>query len=172
MSAFPALYTSLGPSQANGGFSGAQFGSSAGLPYGFGFPSFGDPQFFFIPAASSFMINNLLGFANGSATNINIGPVPHHLGMGSLLRGFSFFGNDPGACDPGGDPFTFHTYGPGSPGYGTPFMGGGHFAPPGYGGPFGTPWQPGPSPFDSGGPFGWVGTNNPGPWAAFLSLMA
>lgn len=113
------------------------------------------------------MINRLLGFANGSAVNINIGPTPSHLGFGSLLLGQPFF-NDSGS--PGGDPFTFHNYGPGAPGYGSPFGGGGHFAPPGYGGPFGTPWQAGPSPFDAGGEFGWTGGNGPSPWDSFLNV--
>ncbi len=85
------IYTSLGVTNTPGGFSGRSFGTPA-LPGGFGFPSFGDPRFYFIPAASSFFINDLLGFANGSAVNINVGPKPSHLGLGPLLLGMPFFG--------------------------------------------------------------------------------
>lgn len=162
----PAFFTSLGPTQANGGFSYFPFGS-AGLPWGFGFPSFGDPRFYFMPAASSFLINQLLGFANGSAVNINIGPIPASLGFGGLLRGASLF--DSGI---GGDPFSFPLFGPGAPGYGTAFGGGGHYAPPGYGGPFNTPFQPGPSPFGPGGPFAWTGGSGPSPWDPFSGMYA
>src|SRR5687767_14348343 len=88
----PAFYTSLGPTSTPGGFSGQSFGTP-GLPFGFGFPSFGDPTFYFMPAASHFFMNRLLGFANGTAVNINFGPVPSHLGLGGLLLGLPFFGS-------------------------------------------------------------------------------
>lgn len=85
-----SVYTSLGPSASPGGFSGFSFGAP-GLPQGFGFPSFGDPLFYFTPAASSFTINRLLGFANNSAVNINVGPTPSTMGIGRMLLGGTFF---------------------------------------------------------------------------------
>lgn len=110
-----SVYTSLGPSSSPGGFSGHSFGTP-GLPNGFGFPSFGDPMFYFMPAASSFFINRLLGFANNSAVNINVGPTPSTLGLGGLLLGQPFYGNS-GA--PGGGP-----WGGGNDFYGGDFFGG------------------------------------------------
>lgn len=99
----PVFYTSLGPTTTPGGFSGQNFGTP-GLPFGFGFPSYGDPMFYTMPAASSFFFNRLLGFANGSAVNINFGPVPSTLGFGGLLLGSPFFadGGDPGTPTAGG----------------------------------------------------------------------
>lgn len=87
----PAFSTSLGPSSTPGGFSGQNTGTPS-LSTGFGFPSYGDPSFYFQPAASSFNINKLLGFANGSAVNINVGPTPPTLGLGGLLLGMPFNG--------------------------------------------------------------------------------
>lgn len=159
-----AFYTSLGPTPTPGGWSGRSFGAP-GLPFGFGFPSFGDPLFYFMPAASSFFINRLLGFANGSSVNINIGPTPAHLGFGGLLLGTPFYA-DSGI--PGGDPFTLNPYGPNSPGYGTAFGGGGFYAPPGYGGPFNTPFNANPADnlFAAGNPFSFFGGNGgPNPFA-------
>ncbi len=104
-SANPAFYTSMGPTSSLGGYSNQSDGTP-GLPFGFGFPSSGDPLFYQMPAASSFYINKLLGFANGSAVNINVGPIPSTLGMGGLLLGMPFYG--------GGDTV---------PGQGTPLQG-------------------------------------------------
>jgi len=68
-------------------------------------------MFYFMPAASSFFINRLLGFANGSAVNINVGPTPSHLGMGDLLLGLPFYRDSgaptvPGFDNPNGVAFT------------------------------------------------------------------
>jgi hypothetical protein len=45
-----------------------------------------------MPAASSFFINDLLRATSGQSVNINIGPVPAHLGLPPFLLGQPFFG--------------------------------------------------------------------------------
>jgi hypothetical protein len=147
----PAFYTALGPSRTPGGFSGRSFGTP-GLVQGFGFPSFGDPLFYFQPAASSFFINRLLGYANGSAVNINVGPTPANLGFGGLLLGMGYYAD---SGNPGEDPFAdigtpIQQPGPAIGGY-PPVRGGGDF----YGGGFANAYA-GPRPGGDfyGGGFG------------------
>ncbi len=155
MSTIPAFYTSAGPSSNNGGLSGVAFGSP-GIN-GFGFPSFGDPAFYFTPAASSFFLNDLLGFANGSAVNINFGQPPAQLGLGELLTGNRFFPdpNPLNAINPNGNPYATSIFNQYSPGYGTSYAGGGYGSSPGYGGYFFSGPQAQSSPFGSGGLLGW-----------------
>lgn len=88
---FPLL-TGFGPTTTPGGFSNSSFGTP-GIT-GFGFPTpFVDPLLFFIPGASSFFLNRLLGSAAGIAVPINFGPVPSTMGLPPLVLGFPFFGD-------------------------------------------------------------------------------
>jgi len=99
-------YTTASP----GGFYSSP--SSSGIPTatGFGFPSFGDPLFYQAPMGASGLLNRDLAMANGSAVNVDFGPLPSTLGFGGLLLGNSFFG------------------GSGNPGGSSPFSAGGPFA--------------------------------------------
>lgn len=152
-----AFQTGFGPTQSTGGFSNTAFGT-AGIVGGFGFPIPGvDPLFSFTAAASSFTLQKLLGFANGSGTNINVGPIPSNMGMvGGILNGTPFFSNPSSLGGLAGDNPLAGALGSFLPGYGqgdnsgngagfsglgngTPFdnyVGGGQGGPQGAGNPY------------------------------------
>lgn len=152
-----AFQTGFGPTQSTGGFSNTAFGT-AGIVGGFGFPIPGvDPLFSFTAAASSFTLQKLLGFANRSGTNINVGPIPSNMGMvGGILNGTPFFSNPSSLGGLAGDNPLAGALGSFLPGYGqgdnsgngagfsglgngTPFdnyVGGGQGGPQGAGNPY------------------------------------
>jgi hypothetical protein len=95
--------TGYGATSSLSGYSDTSLGTPGLLSYSFPSPGI-DPDFMELPAASSFQLNNLLGWSAGLGVNINFGPTPSTLGLSPGELGEPYFSTPSSVPSGGGNP--------------------------------------------------------------------